>query len=359
MNKQKKILFLLPYPIRRAPSQRFRVEAFFPYLKEKGFTFKTHTFFDDSVWKILYQQGSVLQKGWGVTKGFVSRWVILLFEAWRYDFIFIHREAAPIGPPVFEWILAKLFRKRLIYDFDDAIWIPNTSNENKLANWFKAFWKVRHICKWAYKVVGGNDYLCSYAGNFNRNIVKIPTCVDINRHTNALKVSHQEKLIVGWTGSHSTLSYLDAIVPVVEKLQQDFKFTFLVISNKAPELKLRDWVFIRWSEKTEIEDLLKIDIGIMPLKNDEWSEGKCGFKIIQYLALGIPAVASPVGVNSKIIQDGLSGFLCNTEEEWVQVLKNLLTDACLRKQMGNEGRKKIVEEYSVQSQKEKFVHLFA
>jgi glycosyltransferase involved in cell wall biosynthesis len=206
--------------------------------------------------------------------------------------------------------------------------------------------------------VGGNDYLCSYAKACNPSVIKIPTCVDtVSRH-NILKPLHEGTLTIGWTGSHSTLHYLDEIVPVIDRLQKEFDFTFLVISNKPPQLNLKDWEFIPWQEKTEIEDLLKMDIGVMPLKNDAWSEGKCGFKLIQYLALGIPAVASPVGVNSLILEQGLSGFLCVTQKEWLDGLKRLLSEGQLRKAMGHSGRKKIVEEYSLQSQKEDFLRLF-
>lgn len=299
-----------------------------------------------------------MQKAWGVIRGFVMRWFVVFFEAWKYDYIFVHREASPLGPPVFEWILANVLKRKIIYDFDDAIWIPNTSNENRIVGWVKAFWKVKHICAWSHKVVGGNDYLCRYALSYNRCVVKIPTCVDtIDRH-NKIKSSHHQKIVIGWTGSHSTLHYLDDIIPIIEQLQRDYGFTFLVISNKRPEIQLKDWQFIPWQEKTEVEDLLKMDIGIMPLKNDDWSEGKCGFKLIQYLSLGIPAVANPVGVNSTILEDGISGFQCSTSQEWLGALKRLLTDADLRRNMGLAGRTKIVLQYSLVSQKENFLNLF-
>jgi glycosyltransferase involved in cell wall biosynthesis len=141
-------------------------------------------------------------------------------------------------------------------------------------------------------------------------------------------------------------------------LEQTHSFRFLVICDKEPQFKLHSLEFIPWNKETEIEDLLQINIGIMPSKNDGWNEGKCGFKIIQYLSLGIPAVASPVGVNKRIIDQGSNGFICTTEDEWVQSLSQLLQDENMRIAFGEAGRKKIKEEYSVISNSSRFLCLF-
>ena len=170
---QVKVVFLVPYPIRLAPSQRFRVELFLPELEKANIDYQLQSFIDEKTWQHLYNGGGFFQKSWGVVKGFARRWKLVLFDLGKFDFVFIHREAAPVGPPVYEWIISKVFRKKIIYDFDDAIWIPNTSNVNRIASWFKAFWKVKYICKWSYKVVGGNDYLCAYARLFNKQVIKI------------------------------------------------------------------------------------------------------------------------------------------------------------------------------------------
>lgn len=354
-----KILFIVPYPVKHAPSQRFRVELFEQFLKEKNIAYTIVPFIDEKTWDILYKGGSAFQKAIGIVNGYLRRWKTVLFDASAYDYIFIHREAAPLGPPIFEWILAKVFRKKIVYDFDDAIWIPNTTKENNLVAWFKAFWKVKFICKWSYKVVGGNDYLCNYARQFNKQTVFIPTCVDVVNGHNQYKTPKENNLVVGWTGSHSTLVYLDEIIPVIEQLNQEFEFTFAVIANKNPQLSLPNFQFIPWKEANEVADLLHFDIGIMPLASDKWSEGKCGFKLIQYLALGIPAVASPVGVNKEIIEHGKNGFLVGTQEEWYQTLKKLLNNFSFRKLLSEEGRDSIVSKYSVQEYKNEFIALFS
>jgi len=357
--KTKKVLFLVPYPLQTAPSQRFRVELFLPELKTAGIQYGIEPFLDKKTGKILYQKGNFFLKAFGLLKGFVRRWWVLFFKLPFYDYVFIHREAAPVGPPVFEWIIIKLFGKKVIYDFDDAIWIPNSSSANHLVNWFKAFWKVKYICKWSYKITPGNDYLYDYARQFNQQVIKIPTCINVDVQQQKVKRSHNGKLSIGWTGSHSTLKYLDQIIPAVGALQQDFDFHFLVIADKKPVLNLKDWQFIPWNALTETEDLLKMDIGVMPLTEDKWSEGKCGFKLIQYFSCGIPGVASPVGVNKSIVEENVNGFLCTTNDEWRASLKKLLVDQSLREKMGLAGRQKVIEQYSIQSQKQKFIQLFS
>jgi len=359
MDQKPRVLFLVPYPVGHAPSQRFRVELFLPELDKAGIEYKIQSFLDESTWKSLYKGGGFISKTWGVIKGYARRWKIVLFGLRKFDYIFIHRETAPLGPPIFEWIISKLRRKKIIFDFDDAIWLPNTSRENFFVGWVKAFWKVRYICKWAYKVVGGNDYLCAFARKYNNNVVRIPTTVDTFNQHNKLKEQNTNKIALGWTGSHSTMKFLDDIVPVLKNLENKFNYEFIVISNKAPEFQLKDLRFIPWNEETEVKDLLEMNIGVMPLENDAWGEGKCGFKLIQYLSLGIPAVASPVGVNQIIVEEGRNGYLCESNEQWEQALTELMTDAEKRKNMGLEGRKKMEAEYSLQSQSSAFINLFS
>lgn len=355
-----KVLFIVPYPIGRAPSQRFRVEAFLPFLDEAGIAYTVVPFLDEATGKIIYQPGQTARKALGTVMGFLRRFKTVLLDAPRYDYIFIHREAAPLGPPVFEWMLARLLGKKYIYDFDDAIWIPNTSKENAIADKLKAFWKIGSICQWAWKAAAGNAYLKAYAAQHNPTApLFLPTCVDVAHRYNRVKQHGPHKPVIGWTGSHSTVHYVDALVPVLQRLQERHNFTFVLIADKKPELPLRDWQFVPWNKDSEIEDLLRLDIGVMPLKPDAWSEGKCGFKLIQYLALGIPAVADPIGVNKDIIEPGKNGYLCQNEAEWEAALEKLILDATLRQQLGLQGKHKMDHQYSIQSQREVFLGLFA
>lgn len=360
MSTRKDILFLLPYPLHRAPSQRFRVENFLFLLDEQNKSYTLAPFMTERIWYILYKEGNILSKALGICQCFLKRWALVISSAHQYQYVYIHREAAPLGPPLVEWFLVKVLGKKIIYDFDDAIWIPNTSSENRIAGFVKSFWKVATICKWSYKISAGNDFLAAYAQKSGaRQVFKIPTVVNTISRYNCLKQHHDDRLVVGWTGSHSTLKFLNDIIPIIQELQTEFDFTFLVIADKKPDLQLKSWIFCPWNEQTEIEDLLKIDIGIMPLTQDAWSEGKCGFKLIQYLSLGIPAIAQSVGVNTLIIDDGVNGFIANTSFEWLHAIRTLLQDTKLRTEMGKAGRAKMVDTYSIAAHQASFLQLFS
>ncbi|QSE98440.1 glycosyltransferase [Fulvivirga lutea] len=365
-----KILFLTPYPRGVAPSQRFRFEQYYTLLKEKGVPFEIQSFLNYEDWKILYINKYAFLKVLSVVKGFIKRFFIL-FRIKQFDYIFIHREASPIGPPILEWLIVKVFSKKIVYDFDDAIWIPNVSDENKIISKLKWYSKVSLICSWSYKVSCGNSYLASFASQYNSNILINPTTIDTeNLHNpslfgdnNDLHKAFNSKLsenqtVIGWTGTHTTMKYLKIVLPVIQRLHNELDFRFLIISNKAPTFKLEFMEYIPWNLKTEINDLLSIDIGIMPLAADKWSEGKCGFKILQYMSLEKVAVASPVGINSSIISNGVNGYICKNNDEWYVTLKKLINDTDLRKNTGAEGRKTVLNYYSVKSNQDNFLSLF-
>jgi glycosyltransferase involved in cell wall biosynthesis len=353
----KKILFVVPFPPKIYPSERFRVEIYEKILHEKGFSCDSIFFWDYYSRSILYKKGKIGQKIIGVLKGFLRR-LTSLADIKKYDYIFVLREASPVGPPFFEWIYTRLFKKKIIYDFDDAIWIPQISESNYCAKFIKSFWKVKINCRWAYKVSVGNSYLYNYAIRYNHKVIINPTCVDsVNRH-NIIKDQNTKKIIIGWTGSFSTLHYLNEIIPVIKELETKYSFEFIVIADQNPNFSLQSFKFIEWEEATEIADLLTINIGIMPLDNNEISKGKSGFKLIQFLSLGIPVVASPIGINTQIVDENTNGFLCQSKEEWIMALEKLLCDAALRKKMGLAGRKKIEENYSVVANKNNFLSLF-
>jgi glycosyltransferase involved in cell wall biosynthesis len=348
-----KILFLVPYPLGESPSQRFRFEQYFDALSLAGHSYVVRSFLSPKGWQIIYSKGNTLRKILTITSGFLRRFWILS-SVTSYDTVFIHREATPIGPPVFEWIIAKVFRKKIIYDFDDAIWSTDNTTEGSLERMLRWRSKVDSICKWSFKVSCGNDYLCDYARQFNSSIVLNPTTIDTNYHR-PLPTLNNNEIVIGWTGSHSTLKYIDEIVPALQEIRG---VVFLVISNSTISLPVPSVQNIKWTKETEIEDLARIDIGIMPLPDDEWSKGKCGFKALQYMAMEIPAVVSPVGVNTKIVTNGVDGFVCNSTGEWIAALKKLVGDPALRKQFGVAGRKKVEHFYSVSSNTSTFLALF-
>lgn len=355
-----KILFLIPYPHGEAPSQRFRFEQYQNFLIEAGYQVFTQSFWDNKTWSILYAKGSELNKIFGLIKG-LGRRVNLIFRLKKIDYVFIHRECLPIGPPIIEWIIAKVFKKKIIYDFDDAIWIPNTSTENRFSAFLKLHTKVYSICKWSYKVSCGNNFLADYSRRFNSSSIINPTTIDtIELHNpNRFNKRKTSMVTIGWTGTHSTLAYLNPILPVIEQLEKLHRIRFVIIADKEPSFQTAALEFIRWNKATEIEDLMQFDIGIMPLTDDIWSQGKCGFKALQYMSLEIPTVASPVGVNNNIIDQGTNGFLCATQEDWMNTISRLILDEQLRALVGKKGREKVIKYYSVESNKRNFLSLFS
>ena len=364
--KVMRVLLLVPYPAGEAPSQRYRFEQYLQILLQHGILTNLQSFLSKSSWRIFYGSGNSLKKSGIILIGFLKR-LRILFSLSNYDIVFIHREVTPVGPPVFEWLIAKIFRKKIIYDFDDAIWLTDKTNESRLVKSIRCRSKVASICKWSYRVSCGNDYLAAYTQQFNSNIIINPTTIDTNNvhvpiSNKEILHSYQNdnKVVIGWTGSHSTLKYLTTIQPVLQTIEDEFpQVSFLVIADQKPDLKLQRLNFIQWKKETEADDLSLMDIGIMPLPDDEWTKGKCGFKALQYMAMEIPCVASPVGINKKIIDHGINGFLAATAEEWKLYLEKLITDTTLRITLGIAGREKIDEKYSVKSNAENFVKLFS
>ena len=353
----KRIVFIAPYPKGQAPSQRFRFEQYFSLLEKEGYTLEFHAFLSSKTWSTLYNEGSFLAKAFGMMGSFWRRF-ILLFRLRKTDYIFIHREASMIGPPIFEWIIAKVLRKNYIYDFDDAIWLPNYSESNARFHRLKAYGKVKRIIKWAGVVSAGNNYLKNYAEQYNKNVVVIPTTIDLENVHNILANHTATPINIVWTGTHTTMEYLKKFIPLLKEVEKEKDFTFTIISNQKPEFDLDSLRYIQWNKASEIADLANSSIGVMPMEENTWSEGKCGFKGLQYMALGIPAILSPVGMNKEIIEDGINGFLCATDDEWKTKIIELIEDKELRERIGVAGRKTIQERYSVTANLPNYLKLF-
>ncbi|MCF8257836.1 MAG: glycosyltransferase family 4 protein [Flavobacteriales bacterium] len=354
---RKRILFLVPYPLGIAPSQRFRFEQYFDALRQQHLEFEIRPFLDEEAMRILYKRGNLALKVWKVLFGLFKRFADL-FTLWRFDMVFIHREAAPIGPPVFEWLIAKVLKKKVIFDFDDAIWIPNSSSSNPFISFFKRYENAESTCAWAWKVSCGNSYLRDHAARFNTSCYVNPTTIDTVGHHNRVKIFSERLMVIGWTGTHSTIRYIDRVLPILKELEREFNFEFLVIADKRPDFELKSLRFVPWDKASEIDDLLCMDVGIMPLENDRWAKGKCGFKALQYMALGIPAIVSPVGVNTEIVSHGVNGWVCDSDDDWMETLRAILSDPSRLPLLSDAARSTVEMRYSVKSNTENFLRLF-
>lgn len=355
----KKILFIDMHREGRSPSQRFRYEQYLNILVDHGFMIE-HSFLlnelDDS---IFYKKGKYLAKGWILFKSIIRRFYDLA-RSNRYDYIFIQREAFMLGTAFFEWAFSKT-KAKLIYDFDDSIWLNQVSISapNKKLNFLKNPAKTAQIIRAADVVVAGNQFLANYAYPINSNVIIIPTTIDTSKYIPSTKKS-TAKITIGWSGSKTTIDHFLEAVPVLEKIKNKYqnKIEIVVIGDGAFKNHKLEIVGKNWRLDKEVDDLQNFDIGIMPLPDDEWSKGKCGLKGLQYMALGIPTVMSAVGVNTNIIQHGENGYLASTEEEWVNCLQNLIDDEELRKRLGQNGRNTVINKYSTESQAVTFLSLF-
>lgn len=320
----------------------------------------TKPFFSERAYFAFYQSGNSLSKIRAIIESYLRR-ISLLFKVDRFDFIFIHREAAPVGPPIIEYVIARVLKKKIIYDFDDAIWLTDKKNEWLPVKAMAWRGKVRWICRWSHKISCGNRYLAGFAVRYNENVTVTPTTIDTEVHTPSPRSDAFPKTTtVGWTGSRSTLKYLDGIVPALQALERKYPdLRWLIIADKPPNLPLKNLAFHLWRKETEIADLASIDIGMMPLPDDPWTRGKCGFKALQYMAMGIPAVVSPVGVNCEIVQHGVDGYCCTSFAEWFRFIEELILNPSKRREMGIRGRQKVVDVYSTSANTGTFISLFA
>lgn len=347
MSKGKSVLFVCPYPFDTAGSQRFRHELYFDALKAEGIHVQVAAFWSSKAYSLLQKKGSALQLLLQTVLGMLGR-VELLWQIRRFSLIYLHREATPFGPPWVE-VCFRLLGKRWIFDFDDAIWTTDRVKELRLLRTLKWRSKVQYQLKYAKLVFAGNAYLKSYADAYQGRVEVLPTVVDTDRFILPSNRQKRDVPVVGWTGTHSTLAYLERWLHVLRAVYEQHRFVLHLICNIRPALQFPEVRYTIWSPESESLDLEAFDLGIMPLPDDPWTRGKCGFKAIQYMSKGIPAIASPVGVNEVIIQHRHNGMLASTEQEWKEALLLLLNDATLRGTMGKEARNTIERHYSKQA----------
>jgi glycosyltransferase involved in cell wall biosynthesis len=293
---------------------------------------------------VLYQKGHFLTKATLMTAAYM-RQMSSVFRAHRYDLVYLFREAALLGPAIIESLIARQ-AVPIVYDFDDAIFVPYRSPSNNYLSYLKCFGKTASLCRRASQVMVGNQHLRDYATQYNSAVTVIPTTIDTDWYRPDARRRADAVPVIGWTGSYSSYQYLERTFPSLIRLARRHRFRLVVVGTKAPNIAGVDVEFRPWRSATEVQDLADLDIGIMPLPDDAWSRGKCGLKALQYMALGIPAVVSPVGVNAKIVDDGRNGFFASNDGEWVHHLSQLIENPTLRERLGRAARITVEERYS-------------
>lgn len=338
------LLVFVPYPVEGA-SNRYRVNQYVPYLQQHGVRCDLRPFLTPELYRMIYRPGRWLDKA-RLLPGRLWQRVLDTLDARRYDAVLVHRECLPVGPALIESVVARLGAP-LIYDFDDAIYLPDQS---PLKNALKHPAKVPAIIRLATQVIVCNEHLRSYCQPLNPRVTVIPTVVDTDRFCARKAASSGGPIRLGWVGSHSTARYLERIAPALRAVARRHPIE-LVVVGAGSEVYM-DGVSVRnqpWRLDTEVEDFRSFDIGVYPLEDDDWVQGKGGFKTIQFMAVGVPAVVSAVGANRTIVQDGETGFLVDSTSAWVDRLLRLIEDPALRLRLGEAGRRVAVERYSMQA----------
>jgi glycosyltransferase involved in cell wall biosynthesis len=336
------VLFLPKYE-RRAASTRFRVLQYLPYLENAGFSVDVQPLLSD---EYLAHRLDAGRSGTSeAVKGLFRRFLTLRHVS-EYALVVICLEAMPYLPPWFEQALNRA-GVPYVYDFDDAIFHQYDLHPNSLVRRLFSG-KMRRVIEGATVVIAGNEYLAEYAARFNPRVTIIPTVVDVDKFLPRSTPADRERVVIGWMGSPTTVSYVLERDRVWRAVTAGGRSTLRLVGAPRAWLRNVDMESRSWREETEIADVADFDIGVMPLRDDPWSRGKCGFKLIEYLACGVAVVASPVGVNSQIVADGVTGFLCTTDAEWIHRLKQLTQDRALRRRMGEKGREVVRRHWSLQ-----------
>jgi glycosyltransferase involved in cell wall biosynthesis len=279
--------------------------------------------------------GSVHSRIGALVRMFSALWVTR--DVRNFDIVFMQRDIIPsVSIKLLEPLLYRR-RNNLVFDFDDSIFLGERDR------------KMRRLLPFCSLVIAGNEYLANYARAYNNNVVVVPTVVNTDQYTPA-RASNYRTPRIGWSGSRSTVIHdLPRIWPALQRLSEEFEFEFIVVADMPPKIT-PDSVqvkFVPWTPEGEVAALQEMDIGVMPLIDEPRTRGKCGAKLITYGAVGIPSVASAVGVNNEIILHGRTGYLCQTEDQWYDSLRKLIMKKSVREEMGRQARAHIEANYSV------------
>lgn len=349
-----RILTVCSFPI-EAAATRFRVEQFVKPLADRGITVELSPFFSSEQFISLYRGGSPLKKLVGMMGGVIGRIRDLLASS-RYDLLFVQREAMPFGPALFERLLQLFGRSPIVLDLDDATYVRYVSpTYGRLGSALKFFGKTDRLIDRSSVVICGNRYIAEYVEARGKRAVVIPTVVDTEVFRPREQTPEGVTPTLGWIGTHSTFQFLEPLIPTFARLAERHRFRLKIVGSGRTELDIPgvDVELLDWSLDREVSDFRSLDIGLYPLETEgtldpAWLAGKSGFKAIQYLAVGVPFVMSPVGVCGEIGEDGRTHFNAASGQDWYNSLDKLLSDKNLRSTMGEAGRRHSVATYGLE-----------
>ena len=324
-------------------SSRVRTYQYLPLWEERGYQVKVAPFFNDKYLEETYVRRPIGK--WNVLFCYLRRF-FLLFTIWRYDWIWVEKEVFPYLPAYAEWLLSKL--KGYIVDYDDAVFHNYDHSRFRIVKWLMKN-KIDRVMCYADLVWVGSPYLEERALRASAaRIERLPTAIDSNRYRQKVYLSDTPYVTIGWIGSPNTSKYLDEIINALERLHQAYSIKFLMVNGEKKLSFTGHLELVPWSERGEVDALLQMDIGIMPLPDSPWERGKCGYKLIQYMACGLPVIATPIGINRDIVHHGVNGYLASSEDEWVDYLGKLVTNAKTRQEMGKNGYALVQQSYTLE-----------
>lgn len=353
--KNKKILVLCPYPTGYVPGQRLKFEQYYANWRENGFELEISPFISERTQKILYKKGHLAGKIAGTIGGYLRRFRDLL-RVPRYDIVYIFLWATPFGPPITEWLIRRLAKKQ-VYDIDDLVYIIKTSKHNSFIRPLKSSSKINFLIKSSDHVLVSTDELVAHAKELNQNLTLIPATIDVKKYQYP-NIHQSDKVVIGWSGSQTTSKYLHLIDDVLRYIAKKYPVRIMVMGDDDFALDGVDIELLHWTADTEVANIQKFDIGLHPLPDEKWAYGKSGGKLVQYMAAGLPIIATAIAPNYKVIEDGYNGFLVKNDDEWIKKLELLIKDTQLRKQMGQNSRKFAEEHSSVEANAHKYLDVF-
>ncbi|MBC7451885.1 MAG: glycosyltransferase family 4 protein [Cytophagales bacterium] len=354
--KVQRIVFICPHPEGVAPGQRLKYEQYFESFRQNGYEVDVKPFMSARFWKIVYEKGNLIEKVLWTVYGYIKRITLVPFLPF-YDGVYIFLNVTPFGGPLLERIYVWM-NPNIVYDIDDLVFLGNTSKVNKLISLLKRPEKYIFLMKHAREVIVCTPYLSEFASAFNKNVTDISSTINTDTYIPVNTYTNDHKLVLGWSGSHSTLKYFLLLTDVLLELRKTKDFRIVIFGVKECIIEGLDIFVVPFSDNKEVKTLQYIDIGLYPLPLDEqWVYGKSGLKALQYSALGIPTVATGIGANLRIMEHDVSGILVITKEEWFNALQRLMDEPALRKRIGEKGRLNVLNNYSVNGNKEVYLSI--
>lgn len=351
------VLALASYPV-EAAATRYRLQQFVAPLADRGIVLTIHPFLDSKLFQRLYVQRSLPRTAGGLFKSALMR-LAEVIPARKADVIMVQREAMMFGPPLIEWLATHAFKRPMVLDLDDATYISYTSpTYGGLGKALKWSSKTDELIKWAALVTCGNRSIAEYVSSKGVPARIIPTVVDTDIFKPAPERAAEGAVVLGWIGTHSTFPYLESIFPALQKLAARYQLRLKVVGAGKDAISLPGVAVenTAWKMEHEVRDFQSIDIGLYPLDvslYEGWAAGKSGFKAIQYMAVGVPYVATPVGASAEIGEAGITHLFASQLDEWYGALETLIVDAGRRRAMGAAGRLHVVAHYGLAAQADK------